>query len=39
MLEKMCEDNYLSNTNNQLVTNYKKTPIRPSFEYLLKSLN
>ena len=39
MFEKMCDKNYLRYTNNQLVTNCKKPPIRPSFDICLNSLN
>ena len=45
MFEKICDKNYFVDTNNQVVTNYKKTPIEPFqylfefIEYLLNSLN
>lgn len=45
MFEKMCDKNYFVDTNNQVVTNYKKTPIEPFqiyfefIEYLLNSFN
>ena len=29
MFEEMCDKNYLLYINNQVVTNYKKTPIEP----------
>ena len=29
MFEKICDKNYFINTSNQVVTNYKKTPIEP----------